>query len=174
MTGAILTGVFSGLVSSVVIFLWVTYWRRAVVPWYEDRLYQGLRIDGEWVTEGFYPGEDFRETVYVEQNGYSVRGRIALTSREQPEEYRFEGEFRNLILTARYWTPGSNDLDRGTFTLTVKDSGNTLNGFSVGYIDQASSVVSGKYIWRRRAPMSAGARVSAPSEHPRSAPPDSK
>jgi len=150
MLESLLAGILGGLVSSSIVFVWVTYWRRALVPWYENRVYQGLRIDGEWETEGSFSGKPFSEVAHVHQKAYTVRGTTIYTSGDQVEEYAFEGEFRNLILTAWYWAPGSNDLDRGTFTLAVKDSGYTLEGFFIGYIDQASSVSSGTYVWRRR------------------------
>ena len=146
---SLVIGVVSGIITTVLIFIGMKYWNSVIVPWYEDRVYKDIKISGEWKTTGEEHGEVFQEVAKVKQNAHRVWGNIIYKTESEFTEYEFEGEFRNLILTARYWVKSENDLDRGTFTLMLKNNGYTLKGFYSWYLAEDNDVISGSYEWVR-------------------------
>jgi hypothetical protein len=143
----ILQGVLSALIATSLIFIAAKYWNTVIVPWYEDRVYKDIRIDNEWKTSGEEKGDTFSEMAKVKQRAHRVWGEIIYKTDADIVEYEFEGEFKNLILTARYWVKGQNNLDRGTFTLMLKNNGKIMSGFYAWYADVENDVLSGKYEW---------------------------
>lgn len=142
-------GVLSALIATLLIFLGARYWKNVIVPWYEDRVYKDIKIDGEWLTRGKEEGKEFEEVALVMQNAHRVWGSITYKTQSSVTEYQFEGEFRNLILTARHSVKGKHQLERGTFTLMLRENGRLLKGFYAWYLSEKHDVVSGSYEWRR-------------------------
>ncbi|MBM4341548.1 MAG: hypothetical protein FJ110_18635 [Deltaproteobacteria bacterium] len=147
---AIGSGVVSGLVATFLTFVAARYWTKVIVPWYEDRVYKDIKIAGEWDTQGDEHGDTFHEIAKVSQQAHRIWGDIIYQSPGEIINYEFEGEFRNLILTGRYWVKGRNDLDRGTFTLMLRENGKVLKGFYAWYLGDENDVVSGWYKWIRK------------------------
>ena len=142
-------GVLSALIATFLVFTGSKYWSKVIVPWYEDRVYKDIRIEGEWTTSGEEEDETFNEVAKVSQKANRVWGDIIYKTTSGVTEYEFEGEFKNLILTARYWVKRENNLDRGTFTLMLRNNGRILKGFYAWYSDEQNDVISGKYEWSR-------------------------
>lgn len=145
----ILAGLVSGVLSSLLVLAGAKYWRAVVIPWYEDRVYKDVMIAGRWESLGQEHGETFTETVKVRQRAHHVSGEITYRVDDKLIEYQFDGEFKNLILTARYWVKEESNLDRGTFTLMLKNNGQTLKGFYAWYLPEDNDVISGNYEWKR-------------------------
>jgi len=148
---ALLSGIISGLLSSLIVFVVVKYWNSVVVPWYEQRVYKDVPIGGKWAAEGVEREVPFVEDVIVRQKAHRVSGEIIYKGERETIEYEFDGEFKNLILTARYWTKRQSTLSRGTFTLMLRDEGKTLEGYYAGYLgkEDVNEVVGGPYKWSR-------------------------
>lgn len=144
------TGIISGLITAILVFIGIKYWNNIVVPWYENRVYKDIKISGEWETTGYEHEEVFHEVAKINQNAHSVWGDITYKTDSELIEYQFEGEFKNLILTARYWVKNENNLDRGTFTLMLKNNGRTLKGFYAWYLAADNDVISGSYEWIKK------------------------
>lgn len=146
---AVLVGVISGLLSALLVLVGAKYWKAIMIPWYEDRVYKDVMIDGKWEATGKEHDETFSETLKVQQRAHHVSGEITYKNDNELIEYQFDGEFRNLILTPRYWVKGESNLDRGTFTLMLKNNGQTLKGYYAWYLPEDNDVVSGSYEWNR-------------------------
>src|SRR5437867_3682352 len=48
VSGSIVVGVLSGVIASGLLFLVVRVFNRIVLPWYQNAVYRGIRVDGEW------------------------------------------------------------------------------------------------------------------------------
>jgi len=146
---SLLSGVLSGIIAAFLVFVVAHYWKKIILPWCEERVYKDVKISGEWRTHGNEGGQTFEETAKVYQNAHHIWGEIFYQRESHLITYEFEGEFRNLILTARYSVKAQHDLDRGTFTLMLRNNGKMLKGFFAWYVDNENDVVSGKYEWVR-------------------------
>ncbi len=144
------SGVLSGLVTTLLVFVVIRYWKGVLIPWYENRIYKDIKIAGEWETTGEEKDEVFHETAKIQQHAHRVWGDIIYKKDDELITYEFEGEFKNLIFTARYSVKGQNDLDRGTFTLMIRNNGNVLKGHYAWYLAELHDVISGQYEWIKK------------------------
>lgn len=148
---AIGTGVISGILAYVFLIIIVKYYHSSFFPMLVKWVSGGVKIEGKWETrfERTDINEVFKESVTIKQNGHRVRGHIYLIG-EANYEYEFEGEFKDLILTAIYWRKKENSRDRGTFTLELIKDG-VLEGFYSGYSSSPKDrrVVEAVYKWNQ-------------------------
>lgn len=163
--GPVWREIVSAVIASIVILIVVTMWKKAIVPWFEERLYRDLNRAGTWDVSGTEGGKRFAEVAKVKQRGHRVWGVLtyrgqSISGEPQIIEYLFEGEFRNLILTARQWEKRRHSLERGSFTLMVKRNADFMRGYYAWYLDIQSDVVGGEYEWVRRTTTDAPAAVT--------------
>lgn len=142
-------GIYSGLITSLLVFAFQSQWKKIIVPWYEERIYKDARIEGNWEIE--YDGIARREIIALERKAHSVSGTIVgIAGEDIGKSYKLDGVFKNLLLTASYSSEDRTSLDRGTFTLFLGDNGNTLKGCSSYYEDESGTVTSDNCKWRRK------------------------
>ncbi len=144
-------GIISGVATACIVFLVRKVWTEWISPWYENKIYRDIRIDGHWKTKFFREeDEEFQENAIVYQKAYRVRGTITYERSNEIREYEFRGQIRNLLLTAEYWLKGSSSLDRGAFALAVKEDGRKLEGYLSWYSHKHDEIRFSKYIWSKR------------------------
>lgn len=156
MNDQMIIGVYSGLLAtgifSFVVFVCSVIWRKVISPWWENKLYQDARIDGEWVAEiNAKTTDNDIEVITISQVGHDIRGDIVCTQGpDEGRKYKFNGTFRNQILTAYYWNTKKTSIDSGTFSLRLENDGEELRGFTSYYHDTGHSIIAREYHWKRR------------------------
>lgn len=151
---AVVTGIVAGLVTAGLLWLGRAVWKDQVEPWWENLVYKDTRLDGSnWhaVLETDVV-EKYEEDVSLKQVGHKVYG--TMTCVEGPESdkghsYKFNGSFRNSILSATYFATDRSALDCGSFSLQLKDNGNKLEGHVSYYFDPDHLIMSRPYVWTR-------------------------
>ena len=74
---AILSGIVSGFVVAVLFSVFGQYWITKIVPWYEEKVYQGSKIDGEWeLIDESAPDNPWRQTekLTISQSAHRLSG----------------------------------------------------------------------------------------------------
>jgi hypothetical protein len=143
----LLVGVVSGLVTSAILFVFLQYWSRIIIPWFENRVYQGIRIDKKWkITADNETAAQAEAT--ISQSAHRISGIIIWQEAGKTLQYKLTGEFKDLILTATYKQRNVNTLDRGTITLLCSQNGELLHGRYAWYDVTTSDIIGGKYEWR--------------------------
>lgn len=146
---AVAIGIISGLITTFIVIVIQRLWVGAVEPWYEERIYKDAKLEGVW--EGVYPGLDLKEIITLKRVAHRVDGVVAIVEGpDQGKTYEISGSFKNLILTANYHSVDRRSLDRGTYTLMLKNNGTKLEGHSAFYEDESHEVVSGSCVWTRK------------------------
>lgn len=142
-------GVISGLVTSLIVFVFQVGYIKAFQPWLEELLYRDLKIEGRWLVK--YPeGKNFTEAVELKRRGHHVAGSVTVTGGpDQGRVYMVNGTFKNLILTLSFAGQDATRLDRGTYTLQARDNGQLLRGYSAFYQDTDNAIVSMECNWIR-------------------------
>src|SRR5438876_8763933 len=91
-------GIVSGVMTGVLIFLFSRVWQRVVMPWYEERLYNGVDVSGDWVVshEGAEKDTSWSHTGFLslKQSANRLAGTLTLTPVEG-----MEAESRTLTFT---------------------------------------------------------------------------
>jgi len=146
---AVILGIISGLITTFIVIVIQKLWGSVIEPWYEERIYKDAKIEGIW--EGVYPDLDLKEIVTLKRNSHHIEGVIAIVEGpDQGKTYEITGTFKNLILSASYSAIDRKSLDRGAYTMMLKNNGDKLVGFSAFYEDDLNAVVSGQCTWTRK------------------------
>lgn len=146
---SIILGIVSGLLTSFVVICLQGVWRNTLLPLYEECVYKDLKIEGLWVIK--YPGTEMEEQVELKRRAHFVSGKIvSLKGADAGKEYTFEGIFKNLIVTGSYSSSSRAGLDRGVFSLMVKNNGIGLEGHGLVYNDETHSVDAVKCEWFKK------------------------
>jgi len=146
----IVIGIISGLVTGCLIWFFQAIWLKILEPKIENYLYSDVRIDGIWTGELIGAESVYKEEITVFQKGHRITGMIkCIEGEDKGHAYNFEGTFRNLILTGSYFSVLASAVDRGTFTLKLRNNGTALRGHSAYYGDTGDEIISLEYQWMK-------------------------
>ena len=141
---AFTVGVIASLFSIFVSIVLSAFWKKNILPWYEERLYQGAEISGEWTTLIKYSAEIENEVIYVvKRTGYNIHGyAYCINGSDKGMNWVLDGSFYDLILTISYYSKNKKTLDRGSASLMLVDNGTKLKGHLVYYENSSHSMRS--------------------------------
>jgi hypothetical protein len=152
MNENIIAGLISGVVVTVLVLLTRQFWNSVIIPWFEDRVYKDVQIEGKWF--GLFDksdfGEDRQELITLDRRGHSIEGTMICTSGlDKGEKYSLKGSFRNLTLPLLYENSDPKKTDRGTITLKTMQSAEKLQGCISFYSCREDSIRTSKITWYR-------------------------
>lgn len=147
----LMIGLVSGLVVSFIVLVLSKFWNRVVEPWFEERVYKDLHVEGKWFSL-YVEADDYRqEIINLKRHGHAIAGTMTCkTGADEGEEYSLCGSFRNLLLPLTYEATDKNKSDRGTITLKSCHNGQRLIGEVAFYATIHDSVGTTKVIWFRK------------------------
>ena len=151
MQSNLIVGLISGLTVSFIVMFLGKIWRDIIEPWFEERVYKDMHIEGKWFS--LYVSDiDLRtETVNLKRKGHSVTGTLMCNSGgDDGEEYTLTGSFRNLLLPLTYETSDKKKTDRGTITLMSSHNGERLVGKVAMYHTKLDEVSTAPVLWFRK------------------------
>jgi len=147
----VLVGISSSLIATF-IFLYLNWYVKSIfIPWYEDKIYRGVRVSGHWIVEewdGLKMDQNdapVRATIEVKQKADKITGIYThyVVGDDDPASYNFEGEIRNSYLTATSWPVSNDQIDAGAYVLRVfSHDGLRMKGM-VSFIDNVTGDVQG-------------------------------
>lgn len=152
----LLIGVMGGIVTALLILLSSVFWKKIILPWFENQIYKDANIEGRW--EGRVPKLDtpgtnptkYKEIIVVKREGHQVNGTITCVSGvDEHRTYKFCGSFKNLIMAAIYDTDETDKIDRGAFVVKLSDNGNTFKGHCLFYYPNTESINCSDYEWSK-------------------------
>ncbi len=73
---ALVLGVLAGLLTTIVVAAAAAWFNKVLVPWHEDRVYRGVRIDGAWQVQLATVHQEGELT--LEQHAFDVVGSLRL------------------------------------------------------------------------------------------------
>lgn len=96
---SLMIGIISSLVATAIFILMSEVFRRVLLPWFADKIYQGVRIDGTWKLElnntdsALQSGE-----LKLEQWGNKIKGIYYHEINGSREFYNISGSISNMYL----------------------------------------------------------------------------
>jgi hypothetical protein len=142
-TFEIVIGVFSGVVSSAVVFIiaWVT--KQVLIPKYQDIVYQGVKIGGKWRSElpveargaGKINVENFLD---LKQSGHNISGTNTKVdtfegNRTRSEVFDVTGEIKDRFFIGTVKSHKGDRLAATAFVFEVKGDGRVMEGGQAFY-----------------------------------------
>ena len=139
----IFLGVISGVLTTVFLYIFFLFFRKIFEPWFEERLYKGVKISGGWVanvTTKTSPGWSLTIFINLEQKANKITGSFqAKTVRSSGEEYinfyKIKGDVRDNFLLLNYAALPSDRTGIGSFLLRVAHGGLELRGVAAYIAD---------------------------------------
>lgn len=131
----IFIGIFSGIITSALIFLVLQIFNKVILPWYRHAIYRGLDISGGWEARQIHEKYEDYLLFNLEQREQDIKGTLTVikTNTNNSEEREIKtlnivGRFQDghLMLTG-------NNIDRRfrshlTYLANVQNGGNVLHG----------------------------------------------
>ena len=160
MTSALLNvflGILSGVFTATILLVAGKYYRRLFIPWYENRLYKGVVLDGKW--EGtrtrFSGSENTKEKKILDkleilleltQSGYKICGLFRAKSTFSQGEiyenlYNITGRISDNYVVLEYIPLSRKRTGLGTFVLHVKNGGRRMEG-SISFVEEGEMEVT--------------------------------
>lgn len=143
----IFIGVFSGILTSVLIWLAIQIFKKILIPWYQQSIYRGIDISGDWTSrQEFSGGVISNQTLEVNQKGHFIKGTLISHNsvpKQQEEDVKYftlYGEIFDNYVDIEYKNRDRKNIGRGSLLLKVKNGGDTLEGALVA-IDRFSTEI---------------------------------
>jgi len=149
-TLALIIGIISSLIATATFIGLSELMRRFVLPWYADKIYRGIRIDGKWMACRFgdqkIPDSASRFELDLKQSGDRITGFSTVQGKNEPEPTicKIYGQIRdgNFSATAQPIAPDMLDAMACLFRVIHKDSKLHLKGHLLYLGDDSTQVVT--------------------------------
>ncbi|WP_434658806.1 hypothetical protein [Sulfurimonas sp. NW9] len=150
MESNIIAGLVSGLIVTLFIVVFKALWDSVITPWFENRVYKDIRVEGKWFS--LYPasGHFRQEIIVLKRKGHDIVGTISCQNgTDEGEQYIVRGSFRNMLLPMTYESTDNAKSDRGTITLKCIKNGERLLGKIAAYDSIDDTITTTNVIWFR-------------------------
>jgi hypothetical protein len=152
LSSNLIVGITSGLVTALLVVAIRRLWMVVIVPWFEEIVYRDAKIEGTWYGSDADKPDVLQYVVSITRTGHAVTGTMMATSgRDKGLAWKFDGIFRNLILTASYGSVDRTRLDRGSMTLMLVRDGQLLKGKLAYYANQSHAIEESDIIFGKNA-----------------------
>ena len=147
---ALVIGIISGILATFLTVVIRSIWLQIIMPWYENVLYKGCKIEGQWETEIQFHEVINQYLITLKRVGYKITGVMICTSGPNTlgSIYKISGTFKNLILSGTYESTKTRELDQGAFTLMLINNGTLLRGYFAYYDNDENSILSIETEWK--------------------------
>lgn len=123
VTETVILGIVSSIVATAILVILNWLVSNKLQPWYANKIYRGVRIDGEWS----YHSIDGREIdiessdgLHIEQSGDTIKGTYSHTDKEKSiVSYTLNGNIKDSYVTATVWPIARDQLDAGAMVLRI-------------------------------------------------------
>ena len=128
---SLIIGITSSMIATAVFIFLSELIRRTVLPWYADKIYRGVRIDGKWVlvkNEGNdIPEKDELMTFDLTQKGDTITGTYTHKLKNEIDLYRLNGFLRDMYFSAIAMPMSNRQIDAASFLFYVEYEGSRLH-----------------------------------------------
>jgi hypothetical protein len=141
-----LIGIVSGLTTSLILFFCIVIRNKVINPWWENRLYKGIVLEGTWIgrrvahhkikDDEKFIHDELNIQLELEQTGYSLRGIFSaesITADKNGKDrykniYKIKGHVHDNYMVIEYHPLSRKRVGFGTFLMEVKNGGNNMVG----------------------------------------------
>lgn len=137
---SLIIGICSSLFATALFISLSEFVRKVIIPWYADKIYRGVRIDGEWEVTMIDGKNDIREVaeeknmfmqLFLSQKGDTIKGNYKHKGHNQKvDEYNLEGRIRDNYFLATAIPTSNRRIDGISILLHIDyiDSKLTMTG----------------------------------------------
>jgi len=148
-------GIVSGILTSALIYLFISIFKSIVLPWYRQLVYRGIEIQGQW-TSSTDLGDGLTEEWHVElsQKADCVSGSINQIKLEdgkilRSESLRLSGNLKDRFLCASAFPTQKSRLSASSVLLEIVGDGSEMRGCQSWYDIGRKTIISGTISFER-------------------------
>ena len=150
----ILSSIIGGILATGLLFFVTVVWRDSFIPWIEDRIYCGIRINGVWDLQQEQNTEYWqRETLELEQKASRLSGRLVISPKEgetwPPRTLKVEGNIRDRFVVLTCTPSTCQHLGYQVLLAEVMGSGPQLVGQASYYDTRTTKVAATKVVYKK-------------------------
>lgn len=153
---SIIIGVVSGILASLLLFISSEFIRKIAIPWYQQMIYSGITISGDWKAEVVNPsGNTQTMTMDLKQKANKLTGTITVSKQIQSSKaaeiknYSLEGTIRDRFVSLVGKNASQRNLGVHVELLEVVGDGETMQGKRTWYSATEKLVNAEDIIWKR-------------------------
>lgn len=122
---SLIVGIVSSLLATVLFIGVSELIRRVIIPWYADKIYRGVRIDGDWelchIKEKGVPDNGAYMRLTLEQKGDKIKGVYSHKGKDEAaDEYILDGRIRDMYFLATAVPKSNRQIDGISFLLHIE------------------------------------------------------
>jgi hypothetical protein len=151
----IMIGVVGGILSTMVIQSFVALIKNTLIPRYRAMIYDGIVIDGKWVSITDHKRATQEYYLELNQKADSITGTVVSykkhkdAERKDCETFVLKGRVKNRLFFGEMAPTDSNRLGQICFLLDIVKDGAELSGNTVFYNTGLSKITSSEMILNR-------------------------
>jgi len=121
---SIIIGIVSSLFATAIFIILSEFIRRVAIPWYEDKIYRGVRIDGKW--ELLHLGDEdeliggISMQLHLKQKGDVISGTYMHSMGETTYNYLISGKIRDMYFLATAVPASNRQIDGMSLLLHIQ------------------------------------------------------
>lgn len=136
----LIIGIITGIITSLVLYLATTVFKRIVIPWYRVLIYNGIDLNGEWIGYKEFDNGIIQNYLFiVEQNDTNLSATMTLTKRnnknnnQEIKTYKYIGDIRDRFIAITGRNINKKSIGINTALFEVQGDGTILKGGVVYY-----------------------------------------
>lgn len=139
LCATIFWGAFSGVVATI--FMWIcgVIVYKVLVPWYQEKIYDGVSLAGRWTYECESNGANYTYQIDIEQSAHKIDGTAVITKSNSNDNY-----IQDFKIQGDTW--------EGYLVLNMRSSTNICLSFvsALFKIEDRGAVLNGSWSYRSR------------------------
>ena len=152
--GQIVIGIITGIITSAVIALSLSTFKKIIIPWYRGIIYSGICINGKWTSQ--IKDNDIDETAMlnISQKANRVKAIMTVSKNhagnvQEIKTYSLQGEFENRFLSLRGKNIDTQQIGVDVMLLEVKSGGDKMHGNEAWFSVDKNKINSADVEWIR-------------------------
>jgi hypothetical protein len=144
-------GVLASVAAMPVGWFLLRFYKKKIRPLADQALYKGSLVEGNWVTQLDFSGNDFNKIeIKINRFGYDVTGKArCVEGYASGEEFEIRGDFTPPLLTASYKSLAQQSTERGAIALLHQNNGSILRGQIIYSDDEEEAIFATECILKR-------------------------
>lgn len=133
---SLLLGIVSGVLTTALLWVIHVLWTKTIVPWYEQRVYKGVKIEGTWCLVDDSNDKDGhwaqREILGLKQTAHRLTGSLTLLPKEGENSDSIVldavGDISDRFVSLSFKSPIQDRLSYSVLLVEIVEDGHKLRG----------------------------------------------
>ena len=119
VTLSLLIGISGSLIATLIFIGVSEFIRKGFLPWYADKVYRGVRIDGTWIMDTDRSKDEIQVSLTLRQHGEDISGNVVVEVEDSKMAFELIGRIQNMYFAAAAYPVSKRHIDPMTFLLHI-------------------------------------------------------